>query len=230
MLSRDIGLADVAEPIRGETTVTHHGRWRRTKSEQPPFAIYQQAETRSTGPHRPAPMRLTRQASTNAAYRQQFHYLFLNDYFPEEMLEANRPKFLVITNWLLQLQEHVIQSPALEISIAAFFAARIGRKYHDINLVHKSRSMYVIGLRHVQRALSNPQTRLSDETLAACMGLSFYELTESPGGMSSAYATHQRGALLLLQQRGPNADASPLGHSLFLGLRELMVSPWLTFK
>jgi hypothetical protein len=141
------------------------------------------------------------------------------------MLDKSLQKSAVTRNWLLQLQDVVIHSPALDSTIAAFFAAQVGRMNNDVNLVHQSRSMYVDGLKHFQQALRNPQARLSDETLAACMALSMYELTECSPGTQSAYMTHQRGALMLLQLRGPDAYASPLGQSLFLSLRTQTVSP-----
>jgi hypothetical protein len=58
------------------------------------------------------------------------------------------------------------------------------------------------------------------------MALSLYELTECLPGMRSAYLTHQKGAMMLLQLRGPEASASPLGQSLFLGFRTQTVSPF----
>ena len=166
--------------------------------------------------------------SPNTALRQQFHYLFLTLHLPAEMLDKSRPQSAISMDWLLQLQDVVIQSPALETSIAAFFAAQVGRNYNDVDLVRQSRSLYVNGLERLQRALSSPQTRLSDETLAACVALSLYELTECPVGTprASAYATHQRGAMMLLQLRGPDASTSPLGHTLFLRLRAQAVSPF----
>jgi hypothetical protein len=152
-------------------------------------------------------------------------YLYLNYTLPSELLES-RPKDVVIRNWLLQLQEVVVQSPALEASITAFFTAQVGRKNNSLDLVRRSRSMYVNGLQQFQKALKNPKTRLSDETLAACMALSLYELTECPSGTQNAYMTHQKGAMVLLQLRGPDACASPLGQSLFLSLRIQTVSPF----
>lgn len=59
------------------------------------------------------------------------------------MLEKGRSKSVVTRNWLLQLQDVVIDSPALEASVTAFFAAQVGRKGNDNDLLHQSRSMYV---------------------------------------------------------------------------------------
>ena len=219
--------ANLAEPTcnREETSVTHQGRWRRrTKSPQLPLPTYKVAEPPPIWADTPPSLSLGRQVSPSTALRQQYHYAFLNHHLPAEMLDKCRPKYIVTMNFFVQLQDVEIQSPALETSMAAFFAARVGRKNNDMNLVYQSRSMYVDGLEQLRRALNNLQTRLSDETLAACMALSAFELTECPVGTPNAYTAHLRGAMVLLQLRGPDASASPLGHSLFLGLRTRAVS------
>lgn len=90
---------------------------------------------------------------------------------------------------------------------------------NDPVLVAQCRSLYVESLKQLQNALTNPRTRFSDETLGACLALSLYELTEPGAGMPSAYRAHINGAITLLRMRGPDANISPLGHSLFLDLR-----------
>jgi hypothetical protein len=221
-----VNLSHLAEPVGSleDTTVIYQGRWKKTKPQQPPLAAYHVVEPQQIWEDSPLSLSLGSQVSANTAFRQQFHYVYLNYHLPPEILDKSRPSSTVTRNWLLMLQDFVIQSPALEASIAAFFAAQLGRKNNDINLIHQSRFMYVSGLERFQQALRNPKTRLSDETLAVCMALSLYELHECPPGMRSTYMTHQRGALMLLQLRGPEACTLLLGHSLFLGLRTQSVS------
>jgi hypothetical protein len=136
-----VSLADLAEPRREETTVTYQGRWRRTKSQQASLATYQAADPSRVWTDRSPSLSLGRQVSPNTMFRQQLHYIYLDYNFPTEMLGKNRPKSVGTRNWLLQLQDEVIQSPALDASIAAFFAAKVGRKNNDMDLVHQSRSM-----------------------------------------------------------------------------------------
>jgi len=162
--------------------------------------------------------------------RQQLHYLFLHQHLPAERRDANSSKSTLPNDWLLQLRDVDMRSPALKTSTAAFFAARVARINNDRNLAHQSRSMYVDGLRQLQDAMASPRTRLSDETLAACMALSLYELTGSEGGTPGAYMAHMRGAMMLLELRGPDASASPLGHSLFLDLRVHEVGTLLSLQ
>lgn len=135
-----MSLVDLAEPRCEETTVTYQGRWRKTKSQQAALAAYQAAEPPQVWTHRSPSLSLGHQISTNTTIRQQLHYIFLENNSPTEMLDS-RPDSVVARNWLLQLQDVVIQSPALEASIAAFFAAQVGRKNNDMDLVHQSRSM-----------------------------------------------------------------------------------------
>jgi hypothetical protein len=214
-----------------ETTVTHQGRWRKAEPREALLGVFQleRAGTLSWTERLLSPS-LPGRISTKPAMRRQFHYLFLNHHLPAEVLDPNGPKSLFPTNWMLQLQGAEMRSPALKTSTAAFFAARVARVNNDENLAHQCRAMYADSLRQLQVAIANPRTRLSDETLAACMALSLYELTGSEGATSSAYMAHMKGAMMLLELRGPDASASPLGHSLFLDLRAHEVSnsrrPW----
>jgi hypothetical protein len=74
-------------------------------------------------------------------FQQQLHYIYLEYNLPTEMLDKSCPASIVTRNWLLKLRDVPIQSPALEASIAAFFAAQVGRKNNDMDLVHQSRSL-----------------------------------------------------------------------------------------
>lgn len=143
---------------------------------------------------------------------------------PSELLRDRQLNTAGPMIWLLRLQDIVIESSALESSVAALFTARVGRKKNDSNLVQRSRDMYGNSLSLIQQAINSPTTRFSDETLAACMALLYYELTEQPESGRAAMLTHGKGAMALLLQRGTDACASPLGHSLFITLRAQSVS------
>lgn len=142
-MSRDVNVANLAEPLRDETTVTYQGRWRKAKSQQAFLATYQAADPERAWTDCSSSSSLGRQVSDFPTFRQQLHYIYLDYSLPTEMLNTNRPQSIVTRNWLLQLQDLVIQSPALEASVAAFFAAQVGRKNKDSDLICQSRSMYV---------------------------------------------------------------------------------------
>jgi hypothetical protein len=220
VLSQDVSFPEDAGPAPDNTSIVHQGRWRK-KPANPQAQGYQ-----DTHPlYQEAAPRLVGRLSGSAALTQQFHYLFLYYRLPKEILDSPHPREAVSRNFILQLQGTVPESSALQTSMAAFLASQVGRENGDMDLVHRSRGLYVTALDHLQAALRSPRTRLSDETLAACMTLSLYELIECPGGpQGSSYMAHMRGALMLLQMRGPEACVSPLGHSLFLGIRSQTVS------
>lgn len=142
-MSRDVNVDNPAVSLRDETTVTYQGRWRRTKSHQAFLATYQAADPERAWADCSPSSSLGRQVSNFPTFRQQLHYIYLDYSLPTEMLNTNRPQSIVTRNWLLQLQDLVIQSPALEASVAAFFAAQVGRKNKDSDLIRQSRSMYV---------------------------------------------------------------------------------------
>ncbi|EFX00323.1 c6 zinc finger domain containing protein [Grosmannia clavigera kw1407] len=161
--------------------------------------------------------------SGDAAWREQLFPVFLDLHLPDELLQGcargrgQRPR-----NWLMHLPHTALDgSPALETAMAALCMARVGRQSGSagLSLVRHSLDLYTRGLGQLQRAVQDPRTRRSDQTLAACLTLSMYELAECPTGRSDGYLAHQDGSLALLQMRGPDAHASPLAHSLFNFLR-----------
>ena len=166
------------------------------------------------------------------ALRSQFHAIFMDRQLPDELLGVRYSVSgsgggggvdELTGNWLAYLQGRAVDSPALEMALAAFMAANVGEMNRDDDLVARSRDMYAQGVGCLREALADRRTRLSDEALAACMALSLYELSVDQDP-ASAYKTHLLGAMALLQMRGPDGINSPLWHSLFLGLRRQIVS------
>lgn len=170
---------------------------------------------------------------------QQLHHVFMHAYMPRQGMGAADNVGHVTGNWLLQLQGRPSTLPALQTSIAAFASAQIGRDHNDARLVAQSMELYLKSLEHLRKAIASPATRLSDDALAACLALGIYELTEKPmppsyhprseaqrqeqpnGG--TAYSKHMTGAMMLFKLRGPDANKTPLAHSLFLGLRRQVI-------
>lgn len=113
---------------------------------------------------------------------------------------------------------------ALEVALLAVSTAATGRMNQDPGLIRESLRFYVSGLRELQKALWDPLLMYRDETLAACLNLSMYELFECPTGSTRGYVVHQGGCAKLVQLRGPRAHRTGLGHSLFLAVRFFEVS------
>ncbi|KZZ92885.1 C6 zinc finger domain protein [Moelleriella libera RCEF 2490] len=141
----------------------------------------------------------------------------------------------VTGDWIIQLRGGVIDSPALQASVAAYAASHLARENRDSALLQRSRELYTRGLEHLRYALARQSTRLNNETLATCLALSMYELSEAPDAApddmskqypatdatkpGSAYSSHLLGAMALVELRGPDVNRSPLAHSLFLCVR-----------
>ncbi|RJE23298.1 hypothetical protein PHISCL_04372 [Aspergillus sclerotialis] len=112
-----------------------------------------------------------------------------------------------------------MKTRTLEASSLALSTAALGRTFKDESLVYESARLYCWGLSELQRTLSSPRLAFDDETLAACLTLSMYEMMECPAEGTHAYASHCKGLLALIQGRGPHAHVSGLGHQLFLATR-----------
>ena len=206
-----------------ETTVAHQGRWRKSAAEPQQVAAYRTAKQ--------LPMWMTTllgipaQVSVGPALREQFHSHALNHYLPDVVRRVNRSNPIAMKNWLLQLHGVEIKSSALEAAVTAFCAAQVGRTNDDADLVQRSRQIYVKGLELLQKDLVGAKTRLLDETLAASVALSLYELMmPREDGGTNGFVSHLDGAMTLLKLRGPAAVATPLGQCIFQELRVQAVS------
>lgn len=63
-----------------------------------------------------------------------------------------------------------------------------------------------------------------DETLAACMLLIMYEVTECPEKTAGAWKGHMEGCSKLVETRGPDSFNEEFGNSLFCTFRQLEAS------
>jgi hypothetical protein len=134
-------------------------------------------------------------------YKQQLLNLFISCHIPFHMINGSRAVRGRI--WILQLPERPTLTVASETSILAVCIARIGRLNTDQVLRQEGLKLYTRGLCELQRALWNPKFMYREETLAACMALTMYELHECPSKSGGAYVrlTHNHGAMKLLQLR-----------------------------
>ena len=148
------------------------------------------------------------------AYRQMLFDCFMRSYVPLDELGPVKGQ-----NWMGSVSQLPDQPPALTTAMLAISLSQIGKLNHDEYLGKESLKHYTIGLKELQKALYDPSQMNTDETLAACLLLSMYELLECPAGDKSAYATHNKGCARLMQVRGPKAFRKGLAHSLFLAIR-----------
>jgi len=172
------------------------------------------------------------EVSGRHAYRQQLLGRYLWHYLPAEVVEHGGRLGAQQRNWLLQIPGLPDLSPALEAAVLASCAAKLGRLDRHRDLERESVTQYNKSLAELQKALRHPALRCQDQTLTACLALLMFEFTECPQRQVGGYLCHYRGAMELLQRRGPWAHATGLGHSVFRALRMHSVScpdPLLAF-
>ncbi len=114
-------------------------------------------------------------------------------------------------------------TPSLEATSLAVCTAKLGRMNGDKLLVHESLKFYIQGLWELQRALRDPKMAYKEETLAACLLLIVYEVTECPSRNIAGMMAHTKGCAQLFKARGPDAYSSQFGHKLFISFRHLEV-------
>ena len=148
--------------------------------------------------------RLPYHVSSHHAGLQQVLEIFLTSHLPTEELN-NRQPTIKQRNWLLQIQETPILTPALESSILAICLAKLGRRYNDEALVQEGLFMYTVALPQLRQALRNPRARCDDKTIAACIALMMFESTQCPDRSIESCMAHHRGAITLLLLRPPEA-------------------------
>ena len=162
--------------------------------------------------------------TTRTAYRQQVLSEFIFYFAPEtqkhleSQLKSQR-RDDGIGAWFLIIPSMADLGMALETSVLAVTLAKFGRHNGDPVLVHESLKFYTQGLWELQKALWDPKLMYRDETLAACMLLTGYELAECPNQTIDAWAAHMKGCARLVELRGPSSYTSDLGSGMFLSWR-----------
>ena len=147
-------------------------------------------------------------------YRAQLLSTFLTTWLPKDA-----SSLVGLNLWLTCLPDHPSSSQSLDTSIAAVCLAGLGHAHNHDQLILKSKELYASGLGQLQRNLWDQKTMYSDETLASCMALTFYELIECPGRDLGGYNSHQSGLARLVKLRGPKAHTKGMAHNMFLAFR-----------
>lgn len=196
----------------------------RKKQDALPLLRNEQSKPASPECYTELPLHLTKDVPVRHAFRQQLLSEFIYSYIPESTLLMHGSLQEKPPSWLVLVSELPGLTPALESSILAMCAAKIGRLYDDPVLVRASLKSYGAGLWELQKALWDPGLMYRDETLAACMALWMYEVIECPAATVSGWISHFDGCEKLVQLRGPQAYSSALGHHVFITFRTTAVS------
>ncbi|KAH8887208.1 hypothetical protein GQ53DRAFT_726641 [Thozetella sp. PMI_491] len=165
------------------------------------------------------PSPLDYRTTARHANRDQLLGFFLRMHLPNEELEFPHRDSIKNRNFLLHLPDLPDISPTLETALLAVCSARLGTADGHSDLAAQSLTLYTQALQEVRVAVLDPATRHHEQTLAACMSLTLYEMWECPGKGIRGYLAHIEGALELLQSRGADAHESGIAHAVFCSLR-----------
>ena len=167
--------------------------------------------------------------STRNVFREKFFSLFVET----DIMAAPRPDSVHLVvgkekDWVQRVIELPNLTPALENAMLAFCTARLGRSSLRNDLVHQSLALYSQGLSEMRRNVCNKAVQSSDQTIASCLALLLYEVTECPGGTIDGYMAHHQAVMHMMEARGPAAHASGLSFRVFQSVRFHAVSAgWL---
>lgn len=160
---------------------------------------------------------LPRGIPSRNVFREKLFSLFIEYDFPAG--DVVRFTFGERNDWMSHVINLPSLTPSLEHALLAVCMARLGRHAALPTLVHESLKLYTKGLLEIRRDISNTSEARGEQSLAACLALLLYEITECPGGTPDGYMAHYRGTMKLLQVRGAGAHTSGLAHSVFQILR-----------
>ncbi|KAK3311053.1 uncharacterized protein B0T15DRAFT_520268 [Chaetomium strumarium] len=147
------------------------------------------------------------------------HNLSATDASLESASDAVWQSFGQRSDWLVRILNLPELTPSLEDSLLAACMAILGRRMNRPALTRESQRLYAKGLSAMRREVNRKSTPANEQSLAACLTLMLYEISECPGDSPNGYMVHYRGAMELMRIRGPAAHQSGLAHSVFQLLR-----------
>jgi hypothetical protein len=160
------------------------------------------------------PLPIASEIDSAPAVRQQLLDVYLSRHVSKDGLGVWQHRV-----WLYQIPEMPRLAPALEYALMAVCVANLGQFNNDEVLIHESLKLYQRGLHQLQLALWDPDLIRHDHTLATCIALGMYEMSQCPDRSKHGYISHIKGCAKLMQERGPEMHKDGLGHSLFVHFR-----------
>ncbi|KAE8378062.1 hypothetical protein BDV26DRAFT_262205 [Aspergillus bertholletiae] len=145
---------------------------------------------------------------------------FLLTSFPAQFASCGKR---VEVNWIDYARRPLLSAPqALVWAYRALATVFIGRKYKDMAKVTCSRHMYSRALNYLAGVIQHPRFATTEETLAAGILLTMYEMVDGITGAS--WLTHTRGLATMIQMRGQDVHRSGFGLTLLKSCRAFMVA------
>lgn len=141
------------------------------------------------------------------------------------------------TSWLHTASSVPVSNSLLTDALTALSLAHIAQGENRIDFLDQSRASYIRAIQGLNKALQKDGQSLQDDTLAAVMALSIYEVSNfrqpyfidwtdfrsqmQRGSRTRAqgWVSHIRGAQTLVHLRGQRNFSNPFSEKLFLGSR-----------
>jgi hypothetical protein len=108
----------------------------------------------------------------SSAIKAQFQNIFIESYLPSNPKVG--PGLTQV--WLWEAIRVNNPGKALEYSLRALCVSRVGRINRDQDLILKGNATYGLALKALHRSLESQELAGKDDTLAACLILSIYEV------------------------------------------------------
>jgi Fungal specific transcription factor domain/Fungal Zn(2)-Cys(6) binuclear cluster domain len=177
------------------------------------------------------PLQMLSQNLTLTALTTLHTSLFNSFFLPRKSFTIQGPAepYAHPANWTQFVPQLLTNDLSLQLAYLALSSSRIGHDNEDDHLLASSKKFYGKALREMQRAISDPKRRFTEETLMACSILSLYEMFEAKtsavvqlSSTSNGWLSHAAGAARLLEARGPESYTTDKGHQVFLHARILI--------
>lgn len=127
-------------------------------------------------------------------------------------------------DWTRVVKNHYTSEGLLKDAMLAVTLSRVGTHSGNNDVTRSGLFHHNECLRELTRNINLQKVVCSDQTIAACLVLSLYEVICSPASQGSNWQNHMRGIETIFQLRGPRAFTSGIAHYLFVAARVNVVS------
>jgi Fungal specific transcription factor domain/Fungal Zn(2)-Cys(6) binuclear cluster domain len=216
------GVSPTSSSAGEKSSTASHSGWGRSA------ALVQNQNSPSQSP----PLQVLSPNLTLTALTSLHTSLFNSFFLPRNSftIKASFSPYGHPANWTQFVPLLLNNDPSLQLAYLAASCSRIGHDNHDDNLLASSKKFYGKALREVQRAISDPKRRYTEETLLACSTLGLYEIFEAQasasaqrGSTPNGWLSHSAGVARLLEARGPESYSTDRGHPIFLHTRIFVI-------
>lgn len=167
------------------------------------------------------PMSIVSSIYTPFGVQEQLFSIMHQSMFPANQTVDIPEQLKQHGNWFKRLPPLSGQNQLLDTAIRAVSLAHIGRLHGSEAFLQESRPLYGKTLRLLSSSLAENESGMAEETLAATILLSFYEMFSSSSNTS--WIQHAGGAGALMRARGPDAHRFGFEREMFIAYRHTII-------